>query len=131
MTLDGKDVSRDNATGHWRWVILEKPGEMRLEMTTGSRENYALKLDTAAKRMTLTRNLKDPQGKPVLNAAGRPQKDSNWRGDFSFKEPEKDMLVLDGTLDGHPTHAKLAKMPLIGKGFHWVLDPPKEIRSAK
>jgi len=129
--VDGKDVSQDTATVRWRWVTLERPGEMRSETTTGSRENYAVKLDAAAKKMTLTRNLKDPQGKPLLNAAGRPQKDTSWRGDFAFKEPETDVLVLDGTLGGHPTHAKLHKMPLIGQGFHWVLDPPKEMRGTK
>lgn len=133
MTLDGHDVPLATATAvdRWRWVTLEKPGEMRLEMKTGTRENYMMKLDPATKRMTLTRHQKDPQGKPLLNAAGRPQKDLNWKGDLSFKEPETDVLVLDGTLDGHPAHAKLLKMPLIGKGFHWVLDPPKELRSSK
>ncbi|MFY9825017.1 MAG: hypothetical protein WAM82_26805 [Thermoanaerobaculia bacterium] len=131
MTLDGQEVPLATAIGRWRWVTLEKPGEMRLELTTGARENYTMKLDAVAKRMTLTRYQKDPQGKPLLNAAGRPQKDPSWKGDLSFNEPETDVLVFDGTLDGHRTHAKLAKMPLIGKGFHWVLDPPKELRSAK
>lgn len=131
MTLDGKDVPPDTAPGRWRWVTFERPSEMRLEMTTGSHENYAMKLNTAAKRMTLTRYQKDSQGKPLLNAAGRSQKDTHWKGDLAFKEPETDALVLDGSLDGHPMHAKLLKMPLISKGFHWVLDPPKEIRSAK
>jgi hypothetical protein len=128
MAIDGQDVPLATATAidRWRWVALEKPGEMRLELKTGARENYTMKLDSAAKRMTLTKYQKDPTGKPVLNAAGRPRKDPNWKGDFSFTEPETDVLVLDGTLAGHPAHAKLAKMPLIGKSFHWVLDPPKE-----
>jgi uncharacterized membrane protein YphA (DoxX/SURF4 family) len=130
MAIDGKDVPLATAD-RWRWMTLERPGEMRLELATGTRENYMMKLDAAAKRMTLTRYQKDPQGKPLLNAAGRPQKDPNWRGDLSFNEPETDVLVLDGILDGHRTHTKLAKMPLIGKGFHWVLDPPKEMTSSK
>jgi hypothetical protein len=126
MAVDGKDVPLATATDQWRWVTLEKPGEMRLELKTGSRESYAVNLDRAAKRMTLAKYQKDPQGKPVPDARGKPQRDPNWRGDLSFNEPETDVLVLDGTLDGHRTHAKLLRMPLIGKGFHWILDPPKE-----
>lgn len=133
MAVDGKDVplASDAAVGRWRWVTFEKPGEMRLELKTGAHENYTVKLDRAAKRMTLAKHQKDPSGKPVLDKAGKPQKDPNWQGSLSFTEPETDVLVLDGVLDGHPTHAKLLKMPLIGKGFHWVLDPPKEMRSSK
>jgi hypothetical protein len=130
MAIDGKDVPL-TAADRWRWMTLERSGEMRLELATGARENYTMRLDRATKRMTLTKYQKDPTGKPVLNAAGRPKKDHNWKGNLSFNEPETDVLVLDGTLDGHPTHAKLLKMPLIGKGFHWVLDPPKELRSSK
>ena len=133
IAVDGQDVplASDTATDRWRWVTLEKPGEMRLELKTGTRESYAIKLDEAGKRMTLAKYQKDPQGKPVLDKAGKPQKDPSWQGSLSFNEPETDVLVLDGILDGHRTHAKLVKMPLIGKGFHWVLDPPKEVRSAK
>ena len=42
--------------------------------------------------------------------------------------PEEDALILDGVLDGHPTRAKLRKMALISKPFHWIFDPPKEDR---
>ncbi|HSS76725.1 MAG TPA: hypothetical protein VLV54_08260 [Thermoanaerobaculia bacterium] len=124
MTVDGKDMTLRAATAGdpWRWVTLEKPGEMRLELKTGARESYAISLDRAAKRMTLGKYQQDPKGKPVLDASGKPQKIPNWIGDLSFKEPETDVLVLDGTLDGHPTHAKLLKMPLIGKSFHWIIE---------
>ncbi|HEV7504313.1 MAG TPA: hypothetical protein VGS07_05345 [Thermoanaerobaculia bacterium] len=128
LTVDGKDVPLATATpvDRWRWVTLEKPGEMRLELKTGAHESYAISLDRVAKKMTLAKYQKDLNGKPVLNAAGKPQKDPNWQGNLSFNEPETDVLVLDGTLDGHRTHAKLLKMPLIGKSFHWIIDPTKE-----
>jgi hypothetical protein len=126
LTVDGQDVPLTTATDRWRWVTFEKPGEMRLELKSGSRESYALNLDRAAKRMTLGKYQRDPKGGPLLDAASKPQRVPNWQGELSFDEPETDVLVLDGTLDGHRTHAKLLKMPLIGKSFHWVLDPPKE-----
>jgi uncharacterized membrane protein YphA (DoxX/SURF4 family) len=127
MAVDGKDVRLATATtDRWRWVTLEKAGEMRLELKSGMHENYAVNLDRAAKRMTLAKYQKDSIGKPLLDKTGKPQKDPNWRGDLSYHEPETDVLVLDGILDGHPTHAKLVKMPLIGKSFHWILDPEKE-----
>jgi uncharacterized membrane protein YphA (DoxX/SURF4 family) len=126
IAVDGKDLPLLNVPDRWRWVIFEKPDEMRLELKAGSHESYAMRLDKAAKRMTLQKYQKDPKGKPVLDGAGKPQRDPHWQGNLSFNEPKTDVLVLDGTLDGHRTHAKLHKMPLIGKGFHWILDPPKE-----
>jgi pyrimidine operon attenuation protein/uracil phosphoribosyltransferase len=32
---------------------------------------------------------------------------------FSFQQPEKDVLILDGVLEGRRVRAKLRKMPLI------------------
>jgi uncharacterized membrane protein YphA (DoxX/SURF4 family) len=125
LAVDGKDALP--ATDRWRWVTLEKPGELRVELRSGSHESYAMNLDRAAKRMTLQKYQKDSNGKPVLDAKGKPQRIPNWQGNLSFNEPEADALVLDGTLDGHRTYAKLLKMPLIAsKSFHWILDPPKE-----
>ncbi|HSS52054.1 MAG TPA: hypothetical protein VLX28_24190, partial [Thermoanaerobaculia bacterium] len=92
VAVDGKDALP--ATDRWRWVTFEKPGEMRLELKTGARESYAIRLDRAAKNMTLAKYQKDLNGKPLLDAAGKPQKDPNWHGDLSFNAPEADVLVL-------------------------------------
>jgi len=43
-------------------------------------------------------------------------------------KPGEDELILDGALDGHPTRAKLRKMALISKPFHWIFVAPKEDR---
>jgi len=126
FSVDGQDVPAATSTNRWRWAAFEKPGNLRIELNTGSHESYATNLDPAAKRMTLGKYQKDPKGKPVLDAKGKPQRVPNWRGGLSFNQPETDVLMFDGTLDGHRTHAKLLRMPLTGERFHWILDPLKE-----
>jgi hypothetical protein len=44
-------------------------------------------------------------------------------GKLSFSRPDANVLVLDGVIDGHRTHATLRKMALLGPKFHWVRDP--------
>ncbi|HEV7505234.1 MAG TPA: hypothetical protein VGS07_10005 [Thermoanaerobaculia bacterium] len=73
----------------------------------GSSKKVPLALDLKSRRMVL--------GKDGMSA-------------FSFQEPQPAVLILDGQLDGHRTHAKLSKMPLISTGFHWIFNPPPEDR---
>jgi hypothetical protein len=54
-------------------------------------KNYQLELDPARKTMKLS---------PI-------------QATFSFARPEKDVIVLDGQIEGRRVRAKLRKMPLI------------------
>jgi hypothetical protein len=57
----------------------------------GSRKTYGLDLDLDKKRMALAPS----------------------QGIFSFHQPEKDVLVLDGQLEGRRLQAKLRRVPLL------------------
>jgi hypothetical protein len=87
----------------WRTVTFQKPGSVRVEQSNGVWESYALDLDLRTRTMRLGTG-------------------PDWRGRFSFAEPETDVLVLDGQWDGRPMQIALRKMPLLGDGFHWFVD---------
>jgi uncharacterized membrane protein YphA (DoxX/SURF4 family) len=88
---DGREVPLYTEPDRWRLVMFLEPGSLRVEQMAGSRKKYELDLDMDKKRMTL----------------GPPQ------ATFSFDQPEKDVLVLDGQLEGRRLRAKLRKVPLI------------------
>jgi hypothetical protein len=87
----------------WRWVIFEDPGALDVALRTGGRRRYALGLDLEKRTMVL-----------------------DHQGAFSFSEPETDVLVLDGRLDGYRTRARLRRMILTASWFHWLFEPEDE-----
>lgn len=101
ITLDGKDGLLD--PDGWRRVVFQKPGAMTIELTRGDRKACALALDKAARRMTI----EQPPG---------------WRAELSYAEPEADVLLLEGTVNGRQLRAKMRKMKFAEKKFHWVVD---------
>ncbi|HWM95024.1 MAG TPA: hypothetical protein VN493_29990 [Thermoanaerobaculia bacterium] len=42
--------------------------------------------------------------------------------ELSIDQPEEDVLVLNGTMDGRRTRVKLRKAALIRNDFHWIVD---------
>lgn len=51
--------------------------------------------------------------------------DKNWKANLTFERPAPTELVLDGVLDNHRIHARLAefdlaKFNLVSRGFHWI-----------
>ena len=91
FTRDGKDVPLYTEPDRWRLVTFHTPGSLRVEQMAGAWKRYELVLDMEKKRMTLG-----------------PSQEL-----FSFHQPEKDVLVLDGQLEGRRMRAKLRKVPLI------------------
>lgn len=124
LTVDGADGLGDPEG--WRRAVFQNPGEIRIELTRGKRQPYALHLDTAAKRMTIEQVQLDAQGQPLLDAAGKPKKRPGWRADLSYTEPEADILLLEGTLNGRRLRARMRKMAAFSKEFHWIIDPVEE-----
>jgi uncharacterized membrane protein YphA (DoxX/SURF4 family) len=120
VILDGKDGLLD--PDGWRRVVFQKPGAMTIELTRGDRKDCTLTLDEAARRMTIEQYRRDAQGMTVLNAAGEPQKLPGWRAELSYAEPEADVLVLEGTVNGRQLRAKMRKMKFAEKKFHWIVD---------
>lgn len=88
---DGKEVPLYTEPDRWRLVTFQNPGSLRVEQMAGSWKRYEIVLDLEKKKMTLG-----------------PSQDL-----FSFHQPEKDVLVLDGQLEGRRMRAKLRKVPLI------------------
>ena len=88
---DGKNVPLSTEPDRWLLVMFLKPGSVGVEQMAGAWKNYKLDLDMEKKRMALGPS----------------------QGTFSFQQPEKDVLVLDGQLEGRRVRAKLRKAPLI------------------
>jgi uncharacterized membrane protein YphA (DoxX/SURF4 family) len=103
FTVDGREVPMDADPRRWRWVTFRDPGALWVEHRIGSRQKYDLALDMKRGTMIL--------GKEAV---------------FSFARPQEDVLLLNGTLDGHRTRAKLTRMALLRRRFHWIFVAPKE-----
>lgn len=91
FSRDGKDVPLYTEPDRWRLVMFHRPGSLRVEQMAGSWKTYELNLDVEKKTMTLGPS----------------------QATFSFHQPEKDVLVLDGRLEGRRLRAKLRKVPLL------------------
>lgn len=107
FVVDGKEVPLFTDPQRWRWVSIRKPGSMSVEVMIGSYQRYTLNLNMRSRRMVLGKR-----------DAGQ--------GAFSFHQPEEDVLILDGQLDGRRTHAALRQSPLLAKRFHWIFVPLPE-----
>ncbi|HWN42076.1 MAG TPA: hypothetical protein VNW71_07615 [Thermoanaerobaculia bacterium] len=88
---DGKEVPLHTEPDRWNLVMFLTPGSLRVEPMAGEWKTYELGLDMEKKTMKL--------GEPPSA--------------FSFRQPEKDVIVLDGQFEGRRVRAKLRKMPLI------------------
>jgi hypothetical protein len=88
--------STDAGVRQWRWIVFQDPGALDAVLKVGTRQRYALDLDMKRKIL-------------------------DHRAALAFTEPEADVLVLDGRLDGLPTRARLRRMRLTTPWFHWIL----------
>ena len=100
-----------NAT-RWRRVFFDFPERLSVQPIDGPQERFMLKLDQSKKSF-------------VLSKRGDP----NWKADFSYRDGEKDALLLQGELDSHKVSAKLhrvdeSKVLLTSRGFHWINEYP-------
>ena len=111
LTLDGREVPATDDPARWRWVGFFRPGAVTIKHALGSNQTYALDLDLKNRTMIL-------RGK----APGPPP------ARLSITAPEDGAMILEGVLNGHATRAKLRKMALISRPFHWMFEAPKEDR---
>jgi hypothetical protein len=112
MSIDGQ-VRSPLVTDfdRFRRVIFDRPTQAAFQRMNDTFVLYGAKIDTSAKTVTLTRG----------NAASP--------GTFSYEQPSADVLVLNGSLDGHKTQiqARLfdrSNFLLVTRGFHWVQEYP-------
>lgn len=128
LKRDGEVVPRYSDPKSWRYVFFRIPGAISVEHQVGSRQAYALELDLEAGRMGLDKVVQDAQGNWLKDDAGQWRKEPNTRVELTFEQPEDEVLLLEGELDGAPFEARLKKMALISKGPGWFFDPPPEDR---
>jgi hypothetical protein len=97
----------------WQRVIFDRfPGAVAMQKMSGERLRYALDLDLAKKKFAL-----------------RKRADTNWKSEFAVEQPQPELVLLDGKMDGRQIHAKLRrqsddKFLLLNRGFHWVNEVP-------
>lgn len=114
MTIDGVEhppLVTDAA--RWRRMLFQTPRGVSVQRMNDSVSTMLVKIDTAARTMSVT-------ALPDTN----PPKQT-----LTYARPERERLVLDGTLDGHVLHVELSyrdpeKFPLRTRGFNWVQERP-------
>ena len=110
-TIDGKlrpplltDESR------WQRVSFQMPQHLSIQPMVGQRQAFSLALDKNEKTMVLS-------------------KEGRQKANFSFDNPQPDLLVLTGEMEGHEVSARLrridqSKLLLTSRGFHWINEFP-------
>jgi hypothetical protein len=113
FTLDGElrpPLVSDQV--RWRRVTFDFPGVVSLQLMNDTRQRYRVDLQEERKTMTLLQ--RDPKSPKAI---------------LTFSESATDLLVLQGTYDGHSVRAKLKRsddkaFPLTSRGFHWINEYP-------
>ncbi len=95
---DGSEIPLHTDPARWRWVTFGKPGGLYVERMDGGGEGYRAELDAGKRTLALAR-------KEVP------------AGTLRVDRPDDDVLLLEGTLDGHGLKMRLTKMALLRRGF--------------
>jgi hypothetical protein len=101
--VDGKVAEDLSDPDRWRTLMFARVGAVRVEKQIGSWETF--NVDVNPRQRTL-----------------RLATERRWRARFTFAEPEEDVLMLDGQLDGKRTRIRLRRMALTRDAFHWFVD---------
>ena len=94
----------------WQRIVIESPSDGMVEPAKGPNQYFLLHFDPQKKDFSMTT-----------------QADSNWLAEFTYENPQPELLVLTGTIGGHPISMTLhkedeSKFLLKSRGFHWVQD---------
>jgi hypothetical protein len=92
----------------WRRVIFDAPDTVAFQRVDDSFARYGASIDIYDNTIALTK--------------GGSRK---WKGNFMFKRPAQDRLILDGEMDGQKIHAQLELVEfdtfrLLNSRFRWV-----------
>jgi hypothetical protein len=113
MVVDGKirpplftDAKR------WRRMFFTTPGRLVIQLMSDAHERYNLVHDETKRTLILSRR-GDPNSKTTL----------------VYRQPQPDVLFVEGPFDGHNVQARLRrtkppKFLLVTRGFHWIIDRP-------
>jgi len=110
LTVDGTTgpPSLNDYDRQWRRVIFDAPDRVTFQRTDDSFARYGTELDLVAGRLALTKG-----------------GSRTWRSAFAVRRETDDEIVLDGQMDGHDIHARLARVPtdsyrLLNSHFRWT-----------
>jgi uncharacterized membrane protein YphA (DoxX/SURF4 family) len=109
FTLDGQarpPLLTD--TTRWQRLIIESPGDAAVQPMQGPVRYSFLHMDGSGRRFLL--NMPDSPG---------------WSAEFSYENPQPDLLILTGRIAGSPVTVTLhkedeSKFSLTSRGFHWI-----------
>ncbi len=92
----------------WLRVIFDGPDILYVQGMDSRIGSFPLRIDQARRTFTVTNSL-DPE----------------WKGTFSYEDPEPDRIVLDGTINGQHLTASLSRMDLshfllLNRGLHMI-----------
>jgi hypothetical protein len=96
----------------WRRVIFDNPKMLAIQLMSDSRSRYMLNQDTKAGTLALSK-----------------RDDPTWKTTFTYRQPQSELLEMEGKLDGKTIRAKLHRTAprsflLISRGFHWINEYP-------
>ena len=94
----------------WRRIVIESRSDGMVEPVRGPDQGFLLHFDPQKKAFSMTT--------PA---------DPNWLAEFTYENPQPDLLVLTGKIAGRPITATLhkedeSKFLLNSRGFHWIQD---------
>jgi hypothetical protein len=95
-------------SARWRRAIFDYPGIMIFQRTNDSFVPYGASVNLPERTLALTKKA-----------------DKNWAASFTFQQPARDQLILDGRMDNQKIHMELQLIDrnsfvLVSRGFHWV-----------
>lgn len=96
----------------WRRMVFQFKDFTSIHPMQGARQVYVLELDMEKRQMTL-----------------KQRNEPKWQAQFSFQQPEPELMTMEGTLNGQPARMKLrrvdeTKFLLNSRGFHWINEYP-------
>jgi hypothetical protein len=113
MVVDGK-VRPPLLTDEKRWrrMFFTTPGRLAIQLMSDSQKRYNLVHDETKRMLVLSRR-GDPNGKTTL----------------VYRQPQPDVLFVEGPFDGHKVQARLhrtepPKFLLVTRGFRWINERP-------
>ena len=113
FTLDGQ-VRPPLLTDAVRWqrIIVEDGESGVVQLMNGLPRRLDVHVDPGTKSLSMT----------LPNSMA-------WRADFSYEQPQPDLLTLKGQADGRPVTATLHRVDetrflLNRRGFHWITEYP-------
>jgi uncharacterized membrane protein YphA (DoxX/SURF4 family) len=94
----------------WQRIVIESFADGMVKPVRGPEQHFLLHFDPQRKAFSMTT--------PA---------DPGWIAEFTYENPQPDLLVLTGKMGGHPTSATLhkedeSKFLLKSRGFHWIQD---------